>query len=146
MAAIDAIRDEMARTRDKPAEMLGELITLLLPRHPEWEEALSAKGKNLKGAFAAIYDAAKKAKQNAMTDAEALHYALEYYGIQADAMWLSAELEAARGEGTGTEGTGNREQGTGRAGEPAAPVAPAAPAEQPQAPAGMDLDDLLEGL
>lgn len=141
MAAIDAIRDEMAKTRDKPAAMLGELITLLLPRHPEWEEALSAKGKNLKGAFAAIYDAAKKAKQSVMTDPEALHYALAYYGIQADAMWLSAELEAAR-----AEGTGNREQGTGKAGEPVAPAAPAAPVEQPQAPADMNLDDLLEGL
>lgn len=129
--AIDRIRDQMAKSKNAGARLIGEVLTALLPAHPEWADRLADKGKTLEGAYSAMFDAAKKKNQHAMTDAEGLPIALKYFGIDADGAAVAAEYgRAVYGAGAASP-------------SPAGPEPPQAPA--PAEPA-FDLDALLEGL
>ena len=61
--AMDAIRDEMAANpKDFGIQGVGEVMTALIRERPEIAQAVTAKGKTLKGAYQALYEYANKNK------------------------------------------------------------------------------------
>lgn len=79
MNAIDKIRDEMAKSKDKKIDYLGEGMTALLRIHPEYAEAVAAAGKTLSGCLEAI----KKGAKNGISDpAMSTRSICGYYGIE----------------------------------------------------------------
>ena len=79
---MDSVRDEMAATKDRAVEQLGELMTVFLTAHPDAE---AQEGKTLSGAYEALREAARKGQKGgcyAMADGEALRLSLTYYGIK----------------------------------------------------------------
>ena len=61
MNAIDKIRDEMAKSKDKKIDYLGEGMTALLRIHPEYAEAVAAAGKTADGKVITMLDNADAA-------------------------------------------------------------------------------------
>ena len=79
MNAIDKIRDEMAKSKDKKIDYLGEGMTALLRIHPEYAEAVAAAGKTLTGCLEAI----KKGARGGVSDpAMSTRAICDYYGIK----------------------------------------------------------------
>ena len=79
MNAIDKIRDEMAKSKDKKIDYLGEGMTALLRIHPEYAEAVAAAGKTLTGCLEAI----KKGARGGVSDpAMSTRAICGYYGIK----------------------------------------------------------------
>lgn len=79
---VDAIRDEMAETTDRYAQMLGEIMTEWLRIH--LEQVHAPDGKSLKGAMNALKAAAKKKAKDgvyAMPPREAFDLTLEHFGL-----------------------------------------------------------------
>lgn len=81
MNAIDKIRDEMARHKNKQIDYLGEGMTALLSIHPEYAEAVAGKDKTLNGCLNAIRSAAKGGISDPINSTKAI---CEYYGIKCD--------------------------------------------------------------
>lgn len=97
---MDHVRDEMAAAGDGYVEMLGEMMTVYLQRHPETE---IGDGKTLKGAFAHMRSAAQKKQKDrcyAMPPAEAFALLMEYYGIASGAGEYEACMLAVIGQTT----------------------------------------------
>lgn len=119
----DHIRDEMAKAGHDYIDMLGELMTEYLRRHPETE----IDGKlTLKGAYDALRERAKKkAKAGcyAMPPKEAFDGMMDYYGLPHSDADYGACMMAMIGQ-----------------------RAPDAPAQEPPKPvkAANDLADLLD--
>lgn len=95
---LDAIRDEMAASKDDYIAMLGELMTEYLRLHPETE---LPKDKTLKGTFEHLKSAAKKKAKGgcyAMPPKEIFEGMLEYYGLAPEAGDAGACFAAAIGQ------------------------------------------------
>lgn len=98
---MDAIRDEMAKGGNDYIEMLGELMTEYLRRHPE--HITAPDGKTLKGAFDKMREAAKKKQKGgsyAMPPEEIFRELMEYYGMPGTPEDLAACFMAAIGQST----------------------------------------------
>ena len=133
-SAMDKIRGEMAKSKDKYVEVVGEYLTGYLLANPEAETALLDKDKSIAGSLERVRKEAEKVKQGNMAildDWTVFGIVLGYFGLK---------------------GTGNREQGTGIAGQAIqkpSPVgeggsAPALTEEVPvPSPDPFDLDALL---
>lgn len=126
---IDRVRDEMAAAKNDYIAMLGEMLTVYLNAHAEVE--IDEK-KNLKGAFEALRDAARKKQKGgcyAMPPREAFEGMMQYYGLpHADADFANC-MAAVIGQKV-----------------PDAPDAMPAPPKPTPAPADeFDLDALLGG-
>lgn len=81
MNAIDKVRDEMAKSKDRKIDYLGEGMTALLRIHPEYAEAVAAEGKTLAGCLEAI----KKGARGGISDPAMSTQAIcGYYGIKCD--------------------------------------------------------------
>ena len=77
----DAIRDEMAKSGNSYIEMMGEMMTEYLRMHPETE---IDDRKNLKGAFDALKNAARKKQKGgcyAMPPREVFGGMMEYFAL-----------------------------------------------------------------
>lgn len=107
--AMDAIRDEMAKNPNSK-EILGTgmAMTELLEKRPEIADKVLTKGKTLKGAFAALRDAAKKAHGGSgfcfMGETEGTEILAGYYGFEAgDTSSVTPEgvTPSPQGEGKG---------------------------------------------
>lgn len=84
--AMDKLRDEMAGSKSEGVQALGEGMTAWLREHPSAAGAILAKGKNIKGAFAAMEAYARGQKHTGcvvVTPDKAREIALKYYGIGA---------------------------------------------------------------
>ena len=79
MNAIDRIRDEMAKSKDKKIDYLGEGMTALLRIHPEYAEAVAAKDKTLSGCLEAIKEGARGGVSDPAMSTRAI---CGYYGIK----------------------------------------------------------------
>lgn len=87
---MDCVRDEMAAAKHGYIEMLGEMMTAYLRRHPETEVD---EKKTLEGAYKQLHSTAAKKQQGrcyAMPPAEGFGLLMEYYGLPHD----KAEYEA----------------------------------------------------
>lgn len=134
-SAMDKLRDEMAKSQGKYVQVVGEYMTAYLLQHPEAEAAILTEGKTIAGSLKVMEDEARKVKQGnvaVLDDQTAFGIVLQYYGIEEE------------------QGTGNREQGTGIAGQanemPDSVEAPALTEEahvKAAAPDLFDLDALL---
>jgi len=81
---MDVVRDGMAKSSARPMQILGEMLTDWLLKHPaEAERAVDDK-KTLAGAMSAIEDVARKqgGKCGVVDDQEALRIALAYLGVK----------------------------------------------------------------
>ena len=91
---MDHVRDEMAASKHGYIEMLGEMMTAYLRRHPETE--IDGK-KTLSGALNHLRSAASKKQQDrcyAMPPDEGFRMMLEYYGLTYDkADYIACMLE-----------------------------------------------------
>ena len=93
MEAIDKIRDEMARHKNKQIDYLGEGMTALLSIHPEYAEAVAGKDKTLNGCLEAI----KKGARGGVSDPAMSTKAIcGYYGIKPESVErLAVEVHLA---------------------------------------------------
>lgn len=126
---MDCVRDEMAAAKHGYIEMLGEMMTAYLRRHPETEVD---EKKTLEGAYKHLHSTAAKKQQSrcyAMPPAEGFGLLMEYYGLPHD----KAEYEACMLEMLG-QSVLDKPDST-------PPVQAAKPTDDP-----FDLDGLLGGL
>jgi len=132
--AMDAIRDEMAKSQDGKIAYLGEGLTAMLKLCPEYAGKIAAKGKTLSGAMDAIRKAAKGGVADPIQSTTAI---IGYYGLDCeDARTLAVRVNLAMmGEKTTLPQT---------PAEPAQTPAEAAPTPAEADP--YDLDALLGGL
>lgn len=82
--AIDRLRDEMAKNRQKYVQVVGEYLTEHLQGHPEAAGAILEKGKTIAGSLAAMRAEAKKGAEGGvgiLDDETAFGIVLEYFGI-----------------------------------------------------------------
>lgn len=93
MNAIDKIRDEMAKSKDKKIDYLGEGMTALLRIHPEYAEKVAAKDKTLSGCLEAIKRGAKGGVSDPAMTTKAI---CSYYGIKCESVErLAVEVHLA---------------------------------------------------
>ena len=87
--AMDAIRDEMAKTKDMGVLGVGEVMTQLLQLRPGIAAAIVVPGKSLAKAYKALEEYARsiRGKGNvvAFGDQQAVPVLCRYYDIPADA-------------------------------------------------------------
>ncbi len=109
--AMDAIRDEMAKTRSDSVRALGEIITAMLQASPQIGGAILKKDKTLAGCWKEMEKYAREHKTGnsfCMGPDVAQNIIVEYYGMSLPTkVW---ETEYAKGvvkagEGTEDEGT-----------------------------------------
>ena len=88
-AAIDRIRDEMAKESSHPGiQFIGGWLTGELTKRPELAEKLMDESKSVKGAFEQIHNYARKHKTGNFAfvpPEKALEIVAEYYGFDAPA-------------------------------------------------------------
>ena len=107
---MDKIRDELAKSKDAQIALLGEGLTAMLLLHPEWEEQLAQRDKDIKGALAAVRKNAVGGCSDPVRTTKSL---IEYYGIKCeDPRRLALEVTAGMmGEGApaaaGTSSSGD---------------------------------------
>ena len=143
-AAMDKIRDEMAKDNKGSINALGEIMTHLLQRFPGIAGELLKDGKDLKGCWAAMEKYARDHKSGnfyAMPPDVAENIIVEYYGLRLPTRVWEAEFSRGVVEA---------------AGEPSQSAAPTAlPEGEPgegskgataTEPDPFDLDALLGGL
>ena len=85
-AAMDKIRDEMAKSKDKYVEVVGEYLTGYLLAHPEAEAKLLDSGKSIKGSLETVRKEAQKVKVGNMAvldDQTVFGIVLGYFEIEA---------------------------------------------------------------
>lgn len=100
-SAMDKLRDEMAKANDPWIDFLGEEMTKLLLDHPEWENAILAEGKTLKGLYQAFYDRAKKEQKKGAyfgVPKVAQELVCGYYGVKAELDVPKAEQNVPKAE------------------------------------------------
>lgn len=109
--AMDKLRDELAKEKGGKLKLLGEGLTAMLQRHPEWAENILETGRSILGAL----DAVKKNAVGGCSDpVRTTKTLIDYYKLPCkDPRRLALEVTA--GMMGGDEGTGNSEQGTGMA-------------------------------
>lgn len=113
-AAMDRIRDELAKNKRDSVNTLGEIMTQLLQRFPEIAGELLNKGKSLAGCWDAMEKYAKDHKTGncyAMPPDVAENIIVEYYGLRLPTRVWETEfskgvVEAAKPEGTTSSGAG----------------------------------------
>lgn len=126
-ADLDGLRDEMAAHPDDAMLCtVGEILTVYASDRPALAQMLTAEGKSLQGAIAAMRQAAMKKRKGedcvALSMTEGMDAVLSYYGLPHDARGiLRAALTLADGM----------------------PEAVAAAPSRSRATAGLDLDTLL---
>jgi hypothetical protein len=84
-SAMDKIRDEMAKSKDKYVEVVGEYLTDYLLAHPEAETALLDKDKSIAGSLERVRKEAEKVKTGNMAildDRTVFGIVLGYFGIE----------------------------------------------------------------
>ena len=85
--AMDKIRDEMAKSKDKYVQVVGEYLTDYLLSHPEAEAALMEKGKSIKGSLETVRKEAEKVKTGNMAildDRTVFGIVLNYFGLKSE--------------------------------------------------------------
>ncbi len=87
-AAMDALRDEMAKRFNDPGiGAVGEIMTAQLQARPEIAAKLTAKGKSLAGAYKALEDYARNNRGGKscvfVPPEKAVEIILGYYGVAA---------------------------------------------------------------
>lgn len=127
-SAMDKIRDEMAKSKDKYVEVVGEYLTDYLLAHPEAETALLDKDKSIADSLAAVRKEAEKVKTGNMAildDRTVFGIVLGYFG-------LKSEPDAIKKAGNVPEKAGDVPKTAGDV-----------PAPEPEPADPFDLDALL---
>ena len=109
-AAMDKIRDEMAKTKSTNVQALGEIMTALIQARPEIAGAILKDGKTLDGCWKAMEDYARKHKTGnsfAMGPDIAENIIVEYYGMSMptrvwETEYVKGVVKAGEGEDEGT--------------------------------------------
>ena len=86
-SAMDKLRDEMAKSKDKYVEVVGEYLTDCLLAQPEAEAALLDKSKSIKGSLETVRKEAEKVKQGNMAildDRTVFGIVLNYFGLKSE--------------------------------------------------------------
>lgn len=86
-SAMDKIRDEMAKSKDKYVEVVGEYLTGFLLAYPEAETALLDKDKSIADSLAAVRKEAEKVKTGNMAildDRTVFGIVLGYFGLKSE--------------------------------------------------------------
>ena len=84
--ARDKLRDEMAGTKKRYVQVVGEFLTEYLLAHPEAEAAILKKDKSIDGSLKEMEKAARKEAVGGcgiLDDATAFGIVLKYFGIEA---------------------------------------------------------------
>lgn len=85
--AIDKIRDEMAKSKSRYVEVVGEYLTGYLRGYPAAAGAILAQGKTIQGSLAAMRKEAEKVKDGGVAvldDETGFRIVLKYFGIEKD--------------------------------------------------------------
>ena len=101
-SAMDKIWDEMAKSKDKYVQVVGEYLTDYLLAHPEAEAALLDKGKSIKGSLATVRKEAEKVKTGNMTildDRTVFGIVLGYFGLKSEPDVLKTGENVSKTEG-----------------------------------------------
>lgn len=96
--AMDKIRDEMARTKSRYVQVIGEFLTDYLLKHPEAEAAILAEGKTINGSLRDLENYARQHKEGSVAvvdDRTAFGVVLEYFGIKGKAAAAGASSVTA---------------------------------------------------
>lgn len=83
--AIDKIRDEMAKSKSRYVEVVGEYLTGYLRGYPAAAGAILAQGKTIQGSLAAMRKEAEKVKDGGVAvldDETGFRIVLKYFGIE----------------------------------------------------------------
>lgn len=99
--AIDKLRDEMAASKSRYIQVVGDYLTGYLRGHPAAAGAILAKDKTIAGSLAAMRKEAEKVKDGGMAvldDETAFGIVLGYFGIKgtgntSDALRAPASIE-----------------------------------------------------
>lgn len=86
-SAMDKIRDEMAKSKDKYVEVVGEYLTDYLLAHPEAETALLDKDRSIADSLAAVRKEAEKVRTGNMAildDRTVFGIVLGYFGLKSE--------------------------------------------------------------
>ena len=86
-SAMDKLRDEMAKSKDKYVEVVGEYLTDYLLAHPEAETALLDKDRSIADSLAAVRKEAEKVKTGNMAildDRTVFGIVLGYFGLKSE--------------------------------------------------------------
>ena len=99
-AAMDKLRDELATAKGGQIALLGEGLTAMLQRHPEWAGMILEKERTIKGALDAVRKNAVGGCSDPVRTTKSL---IEYYKLPCtDARRLALEVTTAMmGEGDG---------------------------------------------
>lgn len=84
-SAMDKLRDEMARGKDRYTQVVGEYLTEYLQAHPEAEAAFMDAGKSIAGSLDAVKAEARKTAVNnvgVLDDQTAFGIVLKYFGVK----------------------------------------------------------------
>lgn len=138
--AMDKLRDELATAKGGQIALLGEGLTAMLQRHPEWAEKILEKDKKIIGALDAVR---KNAVDRCSDPVRTTKSLIEYYKLPCkDARRLALEITAAMmgGEDGGTTSSVTAQR--------AAPPSPEGEGieEAPAAADPFDLDALIQGV
>lgn len=144
-SAMDKLRDEMAKSKDKYVQVVGEYLTDYLLAHPEAEAALLEKGKSIKGSLETVRKEAEKVKQGnvaVLDDRTVFGIVLGYFGLKSEPDVIKAEGNVPK-----TEGNVPAEAGTSFVTAGAVPPSPKGKAfgetGQATVPDPFDLDALM---
>ena len=100
--AMDKLRDELATAKGGQIALLGEGLTAMLQRHPEWAGNILEKGRTIIGALDAVR---KNAVDRCSDPVRTTKSLIDYYKLPCtDARRLALEITAAMmgGEDGGT--------------------------------------------
>lgn len=91
--AVDKLRDEMAASKSRYIQVVGDYLTGYLRGHPAAAGAILAKDKTIAGSLAAMRKEAEKVKDGGVAvldDETAFGIVLAYYGIKGEATETSS--------------------------------------------------------
>ena len=110
-AAMDKLRDELATAKGGQIALLGEGLTAMLQRHPEWAGNILEKGRTIIGALDAVRQNAVDRCSDPVRTTKSL---IDYYKLPCeDARRLALEVTAAMmgGEDGGTTSSVTAQRG-----------------------------------
>ena len=98
-SAMDKLRDEMAKSKDKYVQVVGEYLTDYLLAHPEAEAALLEKGKSIEGSLETVRGEAQKVRQGnvaVLDDRTVFGIVLGYFGLKSEPDLLKSEPDVLK--------------------------------------------------
>ena len=98
-SAMDKLRDEMAKSKDKYVQVVGEYLTDYLLAYPEAEAKLLDSGKSIKGSLETVRGEAQKVRQGnvaVLDDRTVFGIVLGYFGLKSEADVLKSEPDVLK--------------------------------------------------